>query len=142
MLAFVFLISRFIKVGPDFLRPKAVVSPNWMDSTDRRVKNESMDYRNWWKVFNDPVMNRFIVMTSFAFILGVVPLLFAFGAGGASQRAIDTVFFGGMLSLMLIAIPFVPVFYIAIQRLSERLRYGKTSSPPIPEMPSSEGKGS
>jgi hydrophobic/amphiphilic exporter-1 (mainly G- bacteria), HAE1 family len=61
-----------------------------------------------------------IVMTSFAFILGVVPLLIAFGAGAASQRAIGTVVFGGMLSSTLLAIPFVPVFYVLFERMSER----------------------
>jgi HAE1 family hydrophobic/amphiphilic exporter-1 len=64
-----------------------------------------------------------IVMTSFAFIVGVAPLLIAFGAGAASQRAIGTVVFGGMLSSTLLAIPFVPVFYVAMQRLSEK-RFG------------------
>jgi HAE1 family hydrophobic/amphiphilic exporter-1 len=71
-----------------------------------------------------------IVMTSFAFIMGVVPLLIAFGPGAASQRAIGTVVFGGMLSSTLLAIPFVPVFYVALERLSEWIRTGKTSSPP------------
>jgi HAE1 family hydrophobic/amphiphilic exporter-1 len=61
-----------------------------------------------------------IVMTSFAFIMGVVPLLVAFGPGAASQRAIGTVVFGGMLSSTLLAIPFVPVFYVALQRMSEK----------------------
>ena len=61
-----------------------------------------------------------IVMTSFAFILGVVPLLTAGGAGAASQQAIGTVVFGGMLSSTLLAIPFVPVFYVIMQGLSER----------------------
>jgi len=61
-----------------------------------------------------------IVMTSFAFILGVMPLLTAGGAGAASQQAIGTVVFGGMLASTLIAIPFVPVFYVLLQRLSER----------------------
>ncbi len=61
-----------------------------------------------------------IVMTSFAFILGVVPLMKASGAGAASQQAIGTVVFGGMLSSTLLAIPFVPVFYVITQRLSER----------------------
>ena len=61
-----------------------------------------------------------IVMTSFAFILGVTPLLYAGGAGAASQRAIGTVVFGGMLSSTLLAIPFVPVFYVIMQSLSER----------------------
>ena len=63
-----------------------------------------------------------IVMTSFAFILGVVPLMKAGGAGAASQQAIGTVVFGGMLSSTLLAIPFVPVFYVLTQRLSERHR--------------------
>ena len=61
-----------------------------------------------------------IVMTSFAFILGVVPLMKAGGAGAASQQAIGTVVFGGMLASTLLAIPFVPVFYVLTQRLSER----------------------
>ncbi len=65
-----------------------------------------------------------IIMTSFAFILGVVPLVFASGAGAASRQAIGTVVFGGMLASTLLAIPFVPVFYVLTQTLSER-RTGK-----------------
>ena len=61
-----------------------------------------------------------IVMTSFAFILGVVPLMKAGGAGAASQQAIGTVVFGGMLASTLLAIPFVPVFYVITQDLAER----------------------
>jgi HAE1 family hydrophobic/amphiphilic exporter-1 len=71
-----------------------------------------------------------IVMTSFAFILGVVPLVVAFGAGSAGQRAIGTVVFGGMISSTLLAIPFVPVFYVALERLSDRLRKEKPVTPP------------
>jgi HAE1 family hydrophobic/amphiphilic exporter-1 len=63
-----------------------------------------------------------IVMTSFAFILGVAPLLLANGAGAASQRAIGTVVFGGMLASTLLAIPFVPVFYVITQTWDERRR--------------------
>ena len=63
-----------------------------------------------------------IVMTSFAFILGVVPLMVATGAGAASQQAIGTVVFGGMMASTLLAIPFVPVFYVALEGMSERLR--------------------
>jgi hydrophobic/amphiphilic exporter-1 (mainly G- bacteria), HAE1 family len=63
-----------------------------------------------------------IVMTSFAFILGVAPLLVAGGAGAASQQAIGTVVFGGMLSSTLLTIPFVPVFYVVIERFRARLR--------------------
>ncbi|HUA35355.1 MAG TPA: efflux RND transporter permease subunit [Candidatus Binataceae bacterium] len=58
-----------------------------------------------------------ILMTSTAFILGVVPLLTASGAGSASQQSLGTVVFGGMLASTLLAIPFVPVFYIAVQRV-------------------------
>jgi HAE1 family hydrophobic/amphiphilic exporter-1 len=66
-----------------------------------------------------------IVMTSFAFILGVVPLMVAAGAGAASQQAIGTVVFGGMMASTLLAIPFVPVFFVALEGMSERLRKGR-----------------
>jgi len=68
-----------------------------------------------------------IVMTSFAFILGVAPLLFATGAGAAGQRAIGTVVFGGMIASTLLAIPFVPVLYVLLQRWSERHKEGSNS---------------
>ena len=68
-----------------------------------------------------------IVMTSFAFILGVVPLLKAGGAGAASQQAIGTVVFGGMLASTILAIPFVPVFYVLTQRRGERRALAKES---------------
>jgi HAE1 family hydrophobic/amphiphilic exporter-1 len=66
-----------------------------------------------------------IMMTSFAFILGVVPLMKAGGAGAASQQAIGTVVFGGMLASTIMAIPFVPVFYVITQGLSERRKKHK-----------------
>jgi HAE1 family hydrophobic/amphiphilic exporter-1 len=46
--------------------------------------------------------------------------LVATGAGSASQQALGTVVFGGMLASTLLAIPFVPVFYIAVRRVGER----------------------
>ena len=60
-----------------------------------------------------------IVMTSIAFILGVVPLLTASGAGAASQQALGTVVFGGMLASTLLAIPFVPGFYVIMESFDE-----------------------
>jgi HAE1 family hydrophobic/amphiphilic exporter-1 len=63
-----------------------------------------------------------ILMTSIAFILGVVPLMTAKGAGSASQQSLGTVVFGGMLASTLLAIPFVPVFYIIVQRVGGRWR--------------------
>ena len=79
-----------------------------------------------------------IMMTSFAFILGVVPLLIAGGAGAASQQAIGTVVFGGMLASTLLAIPFVPVFYVVLQRLGGRQSNGESSPLPNPEIPNSK----
>ena len=70
-----------------------------------------------------------IVMTSFAFILGVVPLMVATGAGAASQQAIGTVVFGGMMASTLLAIPFVPVFFVALEGMSERMRKGRARRP-------------
>ncbi len=62
-----------------------------------------------------------ILMTSFAFILGVVTLVLATGAGAASRRSLGTVVFGGMISSTVFAVLFVPVFFVAIQGLSEWL---------------------
>jgi HAE1 family hydrophobic/amphiphilic exporter-1 len=66
-----------------------------------------------------------ILMTSIAFILGVVPLLTATGAGAASQQSVGTVVFGGMIASTLLAIPFVSVFYIVMEGFSERRRTRK-----------------
>jgi HAE1 family hydrophobic/amphiphilic exporter-1 len=59
-----------------------------------------------------------ILMTSIAFILGVVPLAIASGAGAASRRAMGTAVIGGMLASTFIAILFVPVYYVLMVRLS------------------------
>ncbi len=74
-----------------------------------------------------------IVMTSFAFILGVVPLLTADGAGAASQQALGTVVFGGMLASTLLAIPFVPVFYVLSQRAARRGKPAASEHPAATE---------
>ena len=58
-----------------------------------------------------------ILMTSFAFILGVVPLYIASGASSASQRAIGTGVFWGMVIGTLLAVLFVPVFYLIVRKL-------------------------
>lgn len=61
-----------------------------------------------------------IVMTSLAFILGVVPLALATGAGATSQRAIGTGVLGGMLSATLLGVLFVPVFYVWVMSRFKR----------------------
>jgi HAE1 family hydrophobic/amphiphilic exporter-1 len=60
-----------------------------------------------------------IIMTSFAFILGVVPLVFATGAGAASRQSLGTAVFGGMITSTVLTVFFVPGFYVAIQTLIE-----------------------
>ena len=58
-----------------------------------------------------------IIMTSFAFILGVVPLFFASGASSASQRAIGTSVLSGMLVGTILSVFLVPLFYVVIRKL-------------------------
>lgn len=62
-----------------------------------------------------------IIMTSFAFILGVLPLVFATGAGAASRQSLGTAVCGGMVTATFLAVFFVPAFYVAIQYLIEML---------------------
>lgn len=58
-----------------------------------------------------------IIMTSLAFTLGVLPLALATGAGSASQRAIGTGVIGGMITGTLLAVVFVPVFFVVVRRI-------------------------
>lgn len=60
-----------------------------------------------------------ILMTSIAFIMGVVPLVWARGAGAASRQALGTAVFGGMIAATVLAVFFVPVFYVVFQQVSE-----------------------
>ncbi|UUX97084.1 efflux RND transporter permease subunit [Aquabacterium sp. J223] len=66
-----------------------------------------------------------IIMTSLAFILGVLPLVISSGAGSASQRAIGTGVMGGMIAATVLAVFFVPLFFVVVRRFfkgSERQR--------------------
>ncbi len=78
-----------------------------------------------------------IVMTSMAFILGVVPLVIATGAGAASRNSIGTGVFGGMLAATFLAIFFVPLFFVLIRALSRRL---KKQPPPAQDAPDNPEK--
>jgi HAE1 family hydrophobic/amphiphilic exporter-1 len=64
---------------------------------------------------------RAILMTAFAFILGVMPLVVAKGAGAASRRILGTTVLGGMLAATLIAIFIIPVTFYVSQRFSRRV---------------------
>ncbi len=72
-----------------------------------------------------------ILMTSFAFILGVVPLAIATGAGAAGQRALGTAVFGGMLASTMLAVFFVPAFFVVFQSLAEWWGHGKPIEKPM-----------
>ena len=63
---------------------------------------------------------RAVMMTSFAFILGVVPLLISQGAGAEMRFALGITVFSGMLGVTLFGIFFTPVFYSAIRRATDR----------------------
>ncbi len=65
---------------------------------------------------------RAVMMTAIAFLLGVVPLITASGAGAASQQAIGTAVFGGMLLATSLGVILVPVLYVVIQILREKIK--------------------
>jgi HAE1 family hydrophobic/amphiphilic exporter-1 len=71
-----------------------------------------------------------ILMTSFAFILGCVPLATASGAGGLSRRVMGYVVIGGMLAASFIAIFLIPVLYYLVERLTGGKEPSKQPNPP------------
>jgi multidrug efflux pump len=81
---------------------------------------------------------RAIVMTSFAFILGCVPLAIATGPGANSLRAIGTGVIGGMLASTLIAILFVPLFFWLLESMSAKFASQKTPNGKQSRIPSEE----
>jgi HAE1 family hydrophobic/amphiphilic exporter-1 len=69
-----------------------------------------------------------ILMTSLAFILGVLPLVFATGAGQEARHSVGTAVAGGMFLSTFLNIIFIPVLYVVIETLRERV----TGAPPVP----------
>src|ERR1044072_379948 len=73
-----------------------------------------------------------ILMTSFAFILGVMPLALSTGAGSASRNAIGTGVAGGMLAATALGIFLIPVFYVVVRRIFKlKRKHGVASQPDI-----------
>jgi multidrug efflux pump len=72
-----------------------------------------------------------IIMTSLAFILGVVPLAISSGAGSASRHSIGTGVIGGMLAATLLAIFLIPMFYLLVESMADKL--GKRSKKAVDE---------
>jgi HAE1 family hydrophobic/amphiphilic exporter-1 len=73
-----------------------------------------------------------ILMTSFAFILGVFPLVIATGAGAGARRSIGLPVFSGMIASTCLVVVFVPSFYVVMQRLEERRRRRTARNAPAP----------
>ncbi len=72
---------------------------------------------------------RAVLMTAFSFILGVLPLVLASGAGAASQRSVGFTVFGGMMASTVLGIIFVPVLFVVVARMRERFsEVGSSSS--------------
>jgi HAE1 family hydrophobic/amphiphilic exporter-1 len=65
---------------------------------------------------------RAVMMTALSFLLGVVPLLIASGAGAASQKAIGIAVFGGMLAATVVGVILIPVLYVLLQSIRERIK--------------------
>ncbi len=93
------------------------------------VEFAKLNYEKGMPVFESAVEAaklrlRPILMTSFAFIFGVVPLMIASGAGAASKQSVGTAVFGGMIAATLLTTLAVPAFYVLIQGLAERFGSG------------------
>jgi HAE1 family hydrophobic/amphiphilic exporter-1 len=73
-----------------------------------------------------------ILMTSFAFILGVLPLVFATGAGALGRRSVGTTIVGGMLLSTVLNLFFIPVLYVILSRLLKRGDAPPPDAPPEP----------
>ncbi len=75
-----------------------------------------------------------VMMTSFAFILGLVPLVTAAGAGATTRHAVGKPVFGGMLAASLFGIFVIPMLYVVFQWLRERTGgLGRAKAPEAPE---------
>ena len=70
-----------------------------------------------------------LLMTALSFVLGVLPLLVASGAGSASRRALGTAVFGGMLLSTVIGVFLTPVFFVLVQKLRDRSMKAPTKMP-------------
>jgi multidrug efflux pump subunit AcrB len=81
-----------------------------------------------------------VMMTSFAFILGLFPLVIAVGAGATSRRAVGTPVFGGMLAASVFGIFIIPMLYVVFQQLRERVA-GSPEPLPVNNVPSDASTG-
>ena len=78
-----------------------------------------------------------ILMTGLAFVCGVLPMVIATGAGGASQQALGTSVMGGMIAVVMLALLMVPVFFVSVQRVfagdREKVAEAEPQGTPTPQ---------
>src|SRR5579859_15619 len=74
-----------------------------------------------------------ILMTSIAFLLGLLPLLLATGAGASSRRSLGTAVFGGMLVSTALNLLFIPALYVIVEQLREKVAGAPAASEPKAE---------
>jgi len=75
-----------------------------------------------------------ILMTSLAFILGVLPLVLARGAGRISRQSVGTTVFGGMIAATTLNLLFIPVLYVLLKKVQERIIPRKSAHAPIADI--------
>ena len=76
---------------------------------------------------------RAVMMTALSFILGVLPLVLATGAGAAARVSVGLTVFGGMLLATILGVVFVPFLYVQFQRMREAAKHGKVAEPAPPK---------
>ena len=54
------LLLGSCKIGPNYTRPEVKLAPAWQEAGDKRLGNAPADYRSWWRVFNDPTLDRLV----------------------------------------------------------------------------------
>src|SRR3546814_6897761 len=98
------------------------MTPTFPPRRSSDLKDHRAEGKPLREATNEAARLRFrpIIMTSLAFSFGVLPLAIATGASAASQNAIGTGVLGGMISATVLAIFFVPVFFVVVMKLFDR----------------------
>ena len=115
--------------APAYVRPSAPVPDSWPTGAPYLVQSEAA-------LSAAKIRLRPILMTSFAFIFGVLPLALATGAGANSRIAIGTSVIGGMLTATLLAIFYIPLFFVLVRRGTRgalKAMHERVSGHPKPE---------
>ena len=129
-------------VGPDY-KTQQLEAANITAAADTKSYDHAQYEGIWWQQFDDPTLNQLvtqslsgnrdlrvafarlrlrpILMTSFAFIMGVVPLVLSSGAGAEMRHAMGVAVFSGMLGVTFFGLFLTPVFYVLMRTLEKRV---------------------